>query len=126
TAFLRLIAPTLFRVSEEGLVGTSLVVGVRWTLPGKDAGSVRIRSDTGATEDAALGASGPVGTADVSPTPPRRRGALAPPGAVRAGWRASRSQAGTPCTRRQRARRGRAARRRGCATGATRRGRAAG
>ena len=39
-------------------MGTSLVVGVRWTLPGKDAGSVRIRSDTGATEDAALGASG--------------------------------------------------------------------
>jgi hypothetical protein len=37
------------------LGGTSLVVGVRW-LRAKDAGSVRILSDTGATEDAVVGA----------------------------------------------------------------------
>jgi hypothetical protein len=42
----------------------SLVVGVRWSFRGKDAGSVRIRSDTGATEDAASGrAARPGGTA---------------------------------------------------------------
>jgi hypothetical protein len=35
----------------------SLVVGVRWSFRGKDAGSVRMRSYTGATEDAVLGAS---------------------------------------------------------------------
>ncbi len=34
---------------------TSLVAGVRCSFRGKDAGSVRIRSDTGATEDAASG-----------------------------------------------------------------------
>jgi hypothetical protein len=35
----------------------SLVAGVRWSFRGKDAGSVRIRRHTGATEDAVLGAS---------------------------------------------------------------------
>jgi hypothetical protein len=35
-----------------------LVAGVRWSFRDKDAGSVRIEVDTGATEDAALGASG--------------------------------------------------------------------
>jgi hypothetical protein len=34
-----------------------LVAGVRWSFRGKDAGSVRIEVDTGATEDAVLGAS---------------------------------------------------------------------
>jgi hypothetical protein len=34
-----------------------LAAGVRWSFRDKDAGSVRIESDTGATEDAALGAS---------------------------------------------------------------------
>jgi hypothetical protein len=34
-----------------------LAVGVRWSFRGKDAGSVRIEVDTGATEDAVLGAS---------------------------------------------------------------------
>jgi hypothetical protein len=33
----------------------SLVVGVRCSFRGKDAGSVRMRGDTGATEDAASG-----------------------------------------------------------------------
>jgi hypothetical protein len=35
----------------------SLVVGVRWSFRGKDAGSVRSERATGATEDAVLGAS---------------------------------------------------------------------
>ena len=35
----------------------ALVAGVRCSLPGKDAGSARIHCDTGATEDADLGAS---------------------------------------------------------------------
>jgi hypothetical protein len=35
----------------------SLVAGVRWSFRGKDAGSARSRSATGATEDAVLGAS---------------------------------------------------------------------
>jgi hypothetical protein len=35
----------------------ALVAGVRCSAPGKDAGSARIRSDTGATVDAALGTS---------------------------------------------------------------------
>ena len=35
----------------------SLVAGVRWSFRGKDAGSVRMRSYTGATEDAVLAAS---------------------------------------------------------------------
>ena len=35
----------------------SLVVGVRWSFRGKNAGSARSRSATGATEDAVLGAS---------------------------------------------------------------------
>ena len=34
-----------------------LVVAVRWSFRGKDAGSVRIEVDTDATEDAVLGAS---------------------------------------------------------------------
>jgi hypothetical protein len=34
-----------------------LAVGPRWSFRGKDAGSVRIEVDTGATEDAVLGAS---------------------------------------------------------------------
>jgi hypothetical protein len=34
----------------------SLVPGVRWSFRGKDAGSVRSHSGTGATEDAVLGA----------------------------------------------------------------------
>jgi hypothetical protein len=34
-----------------------LAAGVRWSFRGKDAGSVRIELDTGATEDAVLGAS---------------------------------------------------------------------
>jgi hypothetical protein len=42
---------------EEGFGGTVLVAGVRWSFRGKDAGSVRIEVDTGATEDAVLGAS---------------------------------------------------------------------
>src|SRR5262245_3009201 len=44
--------------------GTSLVAGVRWSFRGKDAGSVRMRSYTGATEDAASGrAARPSGSA---------------------------------------------------------------
>jgi hypothetical protein len=35
----------------------ALVARVRCSFPGKDAGSVRIQCDTGATEDAVLGAS---------------------------------------------------------------------
>jgi hypothetical protein len=35
----------------------SLVAGVRWSFRGKDAGSARSDSATGATEDAVLGAS---------------------------------------------------------------------
>jgi hypothetical protein len=38
-----------------------LVVRARWSFRGKDAGSVRMRSYTGATEDAVLGASSAVG-----------------------------------------------------------------
>ena len=38
-----------------------LVVRACWSFRGKDAGSVRIRSDTGATEDAVLGASSAAG-----------------------------------------------------------------
>jgi hypothetical protein len=34
-----------------------LVAGVRWSFRGKDAGSARSESATGATEDAVLGAS---------------------------------------------------------------------
>jgi hypothetical protein len=41
----------------------SLVAGVRWSFRGKDAGSLRIRSDTGATEDAASGRAAPPGDA---------------------------------------------------------------
>jgi hypothetical protein len=40
-----------------GVGGTSLVAGTRWSFRGKDTGSVRIDLDTGATEDAVLGAS---------------------------------------------------------------------
>jgi hypothetical protein len=35
----------------------ALVARVRCSFPGKDAGSVRIQCDTGATEDAVLGTS---------------------------------------------------------------------
>jgi hypothetical protein len=38
-----------------------LVVRACWSFRGKDAGSARIRSDTGATEDAVLGASSAAG-----------------------------------------------------------------
>jgi hypothetical protein len=49
----------------------ALVAGVRCSFPGKDAGSVRIHCDTGATEDAVLGASSAPGdTAGISPSPP--------------------------------------------------------
>ena len=49
----------------------SLVAGVRWSFRGKDAGSLRMRSHTGATEDAASGrAARPGGTAVISPSPP--------------------------------------------------------
>jgi hypothetical protein len=51
----------------------SLVLGVRWSFRGKDAGSVRIRSDTGATEDAVLGASSAArGHSVIAPSPPTR------------------------------------------------------
>jgi 2-amino-4-hydroxy-6-hydroxymethyldihydropteridine diphosphokinase len=52
----------------------SLVTGVRWSFRGKDAGSVRIRSDTRATEDAASGrAARPGGSADISSSSPMMR-----------------------------------------------------
>ena len=51
----------------------ALVVGVRWSFRGKDAGSVRMRSYTGATEDAASGRAARPGDTDaISSNPPTR------------------------------------------------------
>ena len=52
----------------------SLVVGVRWSFRGKDAGSVRVTMtrSVGATEDAASGrAARPDNTAGIPPDPPQ-------------------------------------------------------
>ncbi len=48
----------------------SFVVGVRWSFRGKDAGSVRMRSDTGATEDAASGRAARPGGTTLHPVRP--------------------------------------------------------
>jgi hypothetical protein len=52
----------------------SLVAGVRWSFRGKDAGSARSHSATGATEGAVLGASSAARRHSViSSTPPNER-----------------------------------------------------